>query len=90
MTTRPSSYLSTTPEYPPREDLFSWLPAVQQQSTFAPSPFLHPEQPLLLVPEAPILQYAILTGQDENTPPPPDPAFSATPRRRDKGKGKGE
>lgn len=62
MTTRPS-YLSTTPDDPPPED-YSWLP--NQHPTFAPSPFLGPEQSLLPVPESPSSQFASLATQDEN------------------------
>jgi hypothetical protein len=82
MTTRPS-YLGTTPDYPPREDPFSWLPA--QPPTFAHSAFLNPEQSLPLAREPAKFPLVSVAARQECTLTP-DSAHSVTPRPRDKGK----
>ncbi len=86
MTTRPT-YLGTTPDYPPREEPFSWLPA--QPPTFAPSAFLSPEQSLHVVPEPTKFPLVSVAPREECTLTP-NSVHSVTPRARDKGKGKSE
>jgi hypothetical protein len=80
MTTRPS-YLGTTPDYPPREDLFSWLPA--PPPTFAPSHFSNPEQSLHVVRESPKFPLVSVATREECTLTP-DSVLSATPRPQDR------
>lgn len=77
MATRPS-LLSTTPDYPVPEDLSSWLPVSHQ--TCAPSPFLIAEQPLLPVPESPLLT-------QEKTSPAVHTVLSVPQPPEDDGKG---
>lgn len=84
MTTRPS-FLSTSPDYPPPEDLLSWLPT--QRPTFAPSPFLSPEQSMLPVPESPSSQFVSLATQEEMGMSA-GTMFSVPTTPQDKGKGK--
>jgi hypothetical protein len=86
MATR-ATYPSTTTDYPPREDLFSWLPA--QPPTSAPSPFLSPEQSLPLVPESPNFHLVSLAAQ-EGCRLTPDSVLSITPRPQDKSQAKGK
>jgi hypothetical protein len=84
MTTRPS-YLSTTPDYPPSEDVYYWLPS--QHPTFAPSPYLSAEQTLAPVPESPQPQLVPLKTQEGNSVPS-EPVLPAPTAAQDKGKGK--
>ncbi|KAK4044861.1 hypothetical protein C8A01DRAFT_31049 [Parachaetomium inaequale] len=81
------SYLSTSPDYPPPEDLYSWLPT--QHPTFAPSPFLSPEQSLLPAPESPSSQFLSLATREESGMPA-NALLSVPPSPQDKGKAKGE
>ncbi|SPQ21281.1 e1196b81-abe7-4cc1-b87d-6d8621d9401a [Thermothielavioides terrestris] len=81
------SHLSTSPDYPPPEDLHSRLPA--QHQSFAPSPLLSPAQTLLPVPESPSSRPVSLATQEENSLAP-SAVLSAPPSPRDKGKGKSE
>ncbi|KAL2131334.1 hypothetical protein VTI74DRAFT_5258 [Chaetomium olivicolor] len=79
------SYLSTTPDYPPPEDLYSWLPT--QYPTFAPSPFLASQQSL--VPESPGSQFLSLeTPAQEQGVSAPTTMPSVPPSSKSKGKKK--
>ncbi|KAL2169600.1 hypothetical protein VTG60DRAFT_5912 [Thermothelomyces hinnuleus] len=59
------SHLSTSPDYPPPEDLL-WLPS--HHRSLVPSPFLSPEQPPLPVPESPTSHPAPLAGEETTLP----------------------
>lgn len=95
MTTRPSSYLSTSPDHPPPEDLHSWLPP--QLPAHMPSPFLGAEQVLLSAPESPSSQFVPLANTEQGdssadiTPTevtPTEITPTAPPSSQAKGKGK--
>jgi len=86
MTTRPS-YLSTTPDYPPPEDLYSWLPS--QHPALAPSPFLSPEQSLPPLAESPSSQFVSVATQEEGSLAS-NTMLSVPPSPQDKGKGRSE
>jgi hypothetical protein len=85
MTTRPS-HLSTSPDCPPPEDLYAWLPT--QHPTLAPSPFLAPEESFLPIPESPSSQFAPLATR-EGSSMPANTMLSVPSSPQDKRKGKG-
>lgn len=85
MTTRPS-HLSTTPDCPPPEDLYAWLPT--QHPTLAPSPFLSPEEPFLPIPESPSTRVAPLATREESSMPA-NTMLSVPPNPQDNQQGKG-
>ncbi|KAL2195072.1 hypothetical protein P885DRAFT_62321 [Corynascus similis CBS 632.67] len=60
------SNLSTSPDYPPPEDLY-WLPT--QHPNLVPSPFLSPQSSLLPVPESPVTQFTSLVTHEEASMP---------------------
>ncbi|AEO56754.1 hypothetical protein MYCTH_2302011 [Thermothelomyces thermophilus ATCC 42464] len=77
------SHLSTSPDYPPPEDLL-WLPP--HHRSLVPSPFLSPEQPPLPVPESPASHPAPLAG--EETAFPVNVVSTLPSTAPDQGKGK--
>jgi hypothetical protein len=66
MTIRPS-HLSTSPDCPPPEDLYAWLPT--QHPTLVPSPFLSPEESFLPIPESPSSRVTPLANLEESSMP---------------------